>query len=203
MASVSFDLSGLEQLQRMRDALSPQALDKATASALAYAAKSVPAAAGKAVAARYNLGSRRVQQDVSKPSYVASLAQASITFARRQPPTAAAYGAKPAKDGVRFRVYRGGPNVTVRGAFFQTVRGGQRLPVVADAAKVYRADLLSGRLKPRRGLSVLHGPSVGSAALRKGKHAEQIQAEIRDRLLVQFGRGLERAMAARARGYGR
>jgi len=202
MASVSFDLSGLEQLQRMRDALSPQALDKATASALAYAAKSVPAAAGKAVSSRYNLGSRRVQQDVSRP-YLAGLAEARITFARRQPPTAAAYGARPSKDGVRFRVYRGGPNVTVRGAFFQTVRGGQRLPVVADAAKVYRADLNSGRLKPRRGLSVLHGPSVGSVALRKGKHAEQIQAEIRDRLLEQFGRGLERAMGARARGYGR
>jgi hypothetical protein len=199
MANLSIDLTGLEQLQQMRQALEPKALDKAMRSALAYAAKAVPPAAGKAIASRYSIGSRRAQEDISRP-YLTGLAEARISFSRRKPPTAMQYRVKATKTGVRYRLYKGA-DVEVPGGFFQTVRG-RRMAVVSKPGSVYRQDLQTGRLKPRRGIDVIHGPSIGSIVLGKGRYSEPIQQEIGDRLLFQFGKGLERAMKARSRGFG-
>ena len=200
MANVSFSLEGIDQLRRMQQALAPEALDKAVKQAMAYASKSVKPAAGKAIAERYSIGSKRAQEDIGNP-YMSGLAEARISFGRRRPPTAMQFKPRQLKpSGISYKLYKGN-SVEVAGGFFQSIRG-RRMAVYAKPGSTYKADLSSGRLKPRRGLDVIHGPSVGSIVLRKGKHADEIQAAMRARLLEQFGKGLDRAMRARSRGHG-
>jgi hypothetical protein len=94
MVSIRFEITGLDQLARMREALSPQMLAKATRAGVAHAAKGVAPKVGQSLSQRYGIGSRRVQQDLRAARLAPDGLSATVAFSRR-PPLLTQYGAKP------------------------------------------------------------------------------------------------------------
>jgi hypothetical protein len=61
---VRVEITGLDQLARMREALGPELLKRATRAGVAAAAKSVAPKVAQSISQRYGLPSRRVRADV-------------------------------------------------------------------------------------------------------------------------------------------
>ena len=74
-------VEGISQLEKMRAFLDPKLFQKATRSGILAAAKSANKQAGKSISQRYNIGSRRIKQDVSLFTGLASRGEATLTFA--------------------------------------------------------------------------------------------------------------------------
>ena len=200
---LSLTVTGLDDLRRLQAAIDPKRLQKATASAVRYASRSVPPQAGRSIASRYTIASRRARADVAGPFLRGSGdgLQAELRFSRR-PPTAAQFGARMKGPNLSYRLYRGAAPVVVRNGFLGIARGRQ-LPLRPKAGSVYLKDVQAGRRRPRVGLDVVHAPSLGSLALSpRARFGDEIRAELRETIARQFARGFERAMGAAARGYG-
>jgi len=200
---LSLTVTGLDDLRRLQAAIDPKRLQKATAAAVRYAARSVPPQAGRSIASRYAIGSRRARADVSGPYLRGSGddLMAELRFSRR-PPTAAQFGAREKGPDLHYKLYRGAAPVVVRHGFTGIARGRQ-LPLRPKPGSVYLKDVEAGRRRPRVGLDVVHAPSIGSLALSpRARFGNEIRAELQQTIARQFVTGFERAMAAAARGYG-
>lgn len=206
MASVRFEISGLDQLHKMAEALDPRTLTRAQRAGIAAAGRAVPATAARGIAQTYGIGSRRARADIRRPRVEADGTAVSIGFARR-PPTLTQYGARPgtratgqpglgrgrgwgtpAKPGkpVTALVLRADGRRPVAGAFQITGKAGNRLTVRR------RAD---GRLQS------LYGPSVGSILAGRSAAGPQLRADTEAAAAAAFLKAFERTLDSAARGY--
>lgn len=199
MALISLKIEGLSSLQKMQEFLSPDTFEKAKAAGIRYAAKATPPAVAKSVSSRYNLKSSRIKQDTSGP-FVRN-DEATLLFSRK-PPTLLQYGFLPGKRGGpqpglgQGRGW-GKPSPAGRAASAKVLRAGTRI--------TYPNTFLAKGLpftRTSRGLSVEHGPSVGSLFLGRSQFGEAIRYEVQERINEQFIKGMQRALDSAARGYG-
>lgn len=195
---VNITLDGLASLNAMRALVDPRSLDRAMRAGLSYAQKATPPAAGKAISFRYSLASARVKADVKGLAIRGD--EALVRFGRR-PPTVMQFRPRQNASGVAYRLYKGA-TVQVPHAFIGAARGRQMV-LMPDRSKPYRADLRTGRRRPRAALRFVHGPSVGSIALGRSKYGDEIQREMGARINEQFAKGVQRELDRQARGFGR
>ncbi len=71
MASLSFSVTGVQDLKRLQAFLDPKLYDKARRGGISYASKAVPTAVSKGISSNYNIGSTRVKQDIRAPRKIA------------------------------------------------------------------------------------------------------------------------------------
>ncbi len=201
-----FSRSGFEleldttDLERIKGLVTRKQYETVARAGLTYAAKATPPAVARQIGSRYNLPSRRTKADTRGP-YVTGTGdnlQAELYFARR-PPTAMQFG-KPRQTsaGLSVALFKG-EKTTIRGGFLVTTRRGQRLPVKPDRSKTYKGD--AGRAKPRSGLSVIYGPSVGSVYRGQSRYGDQIRGEVDARISEMFTKGVNRRFEAMMRGF--
>lgn len=191
---VSVDIQGLAEIQRL---LNPATFQKAVAAGITYAARSTPASVAKEVSSFYNIPSRRVKQDTRGPFLRGSGGDRSAElFFSRRPPTAMRYGARQTPSGLSMQIMRGGGRTTVPGGFIR--RG---LPFRSAPGTVYRADV-DVRRRPRPGLRVIYGPSIGAVFVGNSAHGEEIRRVVGERINEQFMKGVERSLSAAVRGFG-
>jgi len=205
MASISMSITGLEQLQKMQDALSPKALAKAQRSAITYAAKAVAPAVAKGIGADYNIKASRIKKDISGVSISSDGLTATIKFSRR-PPTLAQFGVKPGKRSPQAGLGRGL-------GWAKPKRAGKPLTALvirADGRKPKAGAFLAvgnngNQLVLRRGsngkLHGVYGPSIGSIFLGNSRIGSKLRAEVAQRIQEQYVKGFERVLSASARGY--
>jgi hypothetical protein len=204
-------VEGISQLEKMRAFLDPKLFHKATRAGILAAATSANKQAGKSISQRYNIGSRRIKQDVSLFTGYASRGEATLTFAARAP-TLSQFGFRPGTRatglpglgrgrgwGPATKKGRPGRASILRGqrqdyptTFMAMGRGGVMLP--------FR---VGNKRKPdgKRRLQVVYGPSV-ARMFDKGEHSQLIQTEINIEINRSFIAGYKRALDSAARGYG-
>ena len=208
MASVRLEITGLDELRKMAEALGPQMLAKATRAGVRHAAAGVAPKVGKSISESYGIPSRRVRQDVRAVRIAPDGMSATVGFSRR-PPTLTQYGArpgrpatgqpglgrglgwgKPAKPGkpLSALVLRADGRQPVAGAFLATGRSGNRLV-----------------LRRGRGgkLEALYGPSVGSIFAGGSQIGPTLRAETETLIRARFIAGFQRVLDSAARGYGK
>ena len=204
---LTLDLQGIPELNRARLLLSSQQLDKATKSALAFAAAAVPPAVAKGIGQAYAIKAARIKADISRVTLTPDGETASIRFSRR-PPTLAQFSPRPGTRGTGRRglgrgrgwtaparpgrpvsaiVLRSKGRQPYRGAFMATGASGNSLVLKRTA---------SGRLK------ALYGPSIGSIFAGRSQAGEQLRADAIARVRERFAKGLERSIGRTLRGYG-
>lgn len=208
MATVRFEITGLDQLARMREVLSPQMLAKATRAGVAHAAKGVAPKVGQSLAQRYGIGSRRVQQDLRAARLAPDGLSATVAFSRR-PPLLTQYGAKP---GTRAS---GQPGLGRGRGWGRPVKPGKPLSALVLRSKgrqpIPGAFMVTGnngnRLTARRGrggkLEALYGPSVGSIFAGQSQIGPALRAETETMIRARFIAGFQRVLDSAARGYGK
>jgi hypothetical protein len=208
MASVRFEITGLDQLARMREALSPQMLAKATRAGVTAAAKAVPGTVAKGVSERYGLPSRRVRQDLRAARVAPDGQSATVAFSRR-PPTLAQFGARPGRPasgqpGLGRGLGWGKPTKPGRPLSALVVRADGRQPVAGAFLATGRS---GNRLVLRRGrggkLEALYGPSVGSIFAGASTGGPALRAETETVIRARFIAAFQRTLDSAARGYGR
>ena len=207
---ISVRIEGLEQLRKMLEFTDPKLLAKAQKGGIAYAAKAVPTAAAKSIAARYNLKSARIKQDVRGPFITAD--GATLLFSRRAP-TITQFGFKPgSRGGTQPGLGRGmgwgKPNPAGRPGSAALLKGQrQNYPTVfmAPGRNGIQLPFRQGKGRTasgRRRLVVEYGPSVGSIFDGQSAHGRLIRFEIESRINEQFIAGFPRVLDSAARGYG-
>ena len=207
MANVSFTVTGVEGLERLRSFLDPKLYDKATKGGISYASKAVPPAVAKGISSGYNITSSRVKQDISKVRFVDGGQTALIGFSRR-PPTLAQFKpnpgtrqpqpglgrgkgwGKPAKPGkpLTATIIKGKGRQIIPGAFMATGASANRLVL-------RRTD--NGQLKG------VYGPSTGSIFLGNSAIGPNLRADVQARINEQFIKGYQRVIDSAARGFGK
>jgi hypothetical protein len=196
-----FDLQlDTSDLERIKGLVSRKQYETVVRAGLTYAAKATPPSVAKQVSSRYTITSRRVKDDTRGP-YIRGTGddlQAELYFARR-PPTAMQFG-RPRQSGSGLSVgFFKGEKTTVRGGFLKTTRRWQTLPFRPDRSKTYKGD--AGRAKPRSGLSVIYGPSVGSVYRGQSRYGDQIRGDVGARISEMFTKGVNRRFEAMMRGF--
>lgn len=189
-------ITGAQDLLKMQHFLDSKLLEKATRGGIKYATSAAKVAIAKEVTARYSLKSARVKQDVGAPRFSGDGTSATITVSRK-PITALSYGARAVSDGVSLAIFRG-PRSIDRTAFMQTT-GGRLMPFRATSKRRYRGD--SDRNKPRRGLDLVVGPSIGSIFAGDSRFGPELRAKVQIRINEQFIKGMQRVLDSAARGY--
>ena len=91
MAGTTFQLTGLDQIQRMGQFLDPKNFQKAQRAGVTRASQRVRSQAPKEIGQRYAIRSARIKDDISKASIAPDGGSATIRFARRKPPTLLQY----------------------------------------------------------------------------------------------------------------
>ena len=207
MASVRLEITGLDQLAKIRQALGPELLAKATRAGVRHAAAGVAPKVAKSISESYGLPSRRVRQDVRAVRIASDGLSATVAFSG-QPPTLTQYGAKPGTRGRQPGLGRGL-------GWGKPVKPGRPLSVLVDRTQgrqpipgAFVATVGSGnRLVLRRGrggtLEALHGPSVGSIFAGGSKIGPVLRAETELLIQARFIAGFQRVLDSAARGYGR
>ena len=209
MASLSFSITGLDQINRLAAAFSPKTIARAQRAGITAASRAVPSAAAQGIASRYGLSSRRARADIRRPSFSDAGQAVTVPFSRR-PPTLTQYGARPgtratgqrglgrglgwsrpAKPGkpVTSLVMRSRGRQPVANAFLATGRAGNQLVLRRSTARPGK-------------LNAIYGPSIGSIFLGKSAIATELQADVQTRINEQFIKGFERVLSSAARGYG-
>jgi hypothetical protein len=207
MSLVRFEITGLDQLAKMAEAIGPQMLAKATRAGVAHAAKGVAPKVGKSIAERYGIPSRRVREDVRAVRIASDGQSATVAFSRR-PPTLTQYGARPGTRGRQPGLGRGL-------GWGKPVKPGRPLSALIDRSAgrqpIPGAFMVNGnsgnRLTMRRGrggkLVSLYGPSVGSIFAGGSKIGPALRAETETMIRARFIAGFQRVLDSAARGYGR
>jgi hypothetical protein len=191
-------ITGAQDLLKMQDFLNPKTLAKAQRGGISYAAKAAKVAVAKEVTARYALKSARVKQDVGIPRFAPDGTSATIAISRK-PITGLSYGARAVSSGVSLAIFRGQRSIEPT-AFMQST-GGRLMPFRATSKRRYRGD--SGRPKPRRGLDLVVGPSIGAIFAGDSRFGPELRAKVQTRINEQFIKGMQRVIDSAARGYGR
>lgn len=187
---LDLQLSGVNELLKLKAVTDPKLYEKALRGGLSYAAKSVPPAAAKTIRERYNISSSRIKQDIKGPFFSGDTA--SLIFSRK-PPSAIQYGGKDAM--------KPGRGLTMM------IERGQRKPVARGF--IVRSGSLAGKPfkrvsdQPKAKLKFVSGPSIGSIVLRNSAHGQLIRTELQLRMNEQFIKGIQRVLDSAARGYGR
>ena len=206
MASVRFTITGLDQLQRMAEALSPRTLARAQRAGIAAAGRAVPAAAGRGIAASYGIGSRRARSDIRRPRVEADGSAVTVGFSRR-PPTLTQYGARPGtratgQPGLGRGMGWGKPGRPGRALSALVLRADGRRPV-AGAFQITGKG--GNRLTVRRGrdgrLQSLYGPSVGSIFAGRSDAGPQLRSDAETAARAAFLKAFQRTLDSAARGY--
>lgn len=208
MSLVRLEITGLDQLAKMREALGPELLKRATRAGVAAAAKSVPPKVAQSISQRYGLPSRRVRADVRAVRIAPDGESATVAFSRR-PPTLTQYGAKPGtratgQPGLGRGLGWGKPTKPGRplSALIDRSAGRQPIPgaFLATGASGNRVVLRRGRGGK---LEALHGPSVGSIFAGQSKIGPVLRAEAETLIRARFIAAFQRVLDSAARGYGR
>jgi hypothetical protein len=207
VASVRLEISGLDQLAKLTEAIGPAMLKRATRAGVAAAAKSVAPKVAQSISQRYGLPSRRVRQDVRAVRIAPDGQSATVAFSRR-PPTLAQFSAKPGTRGRQPGLGRGL-------GWGKPTKPGRPLSALVDRYEgrqpVPGAFLATGRsgnrLVMRRGrggkLEALHGPSVGSIFAGQSRIGPALRSEVETAIRARFIAGFQRVLDSAARGYGR
>ena len=205
MPSATMQVMGLDSIQRLQAFLTPTIFQKAQKAGLAYAAKAVPPAVAKGISASYTLSSARIKKDISGVRFAGDGTEAFIAFSRR-PPTLTQFKPNLGKRGKQPGLGRGlgwGPSKPKSKPITAAIIKGQRKPFPGAFAL---AGLQGNQLivRPNRygTLSSIYGPSVGSIFLGQSTIGDQLRASVQARIIEQYDKGFERAMAAAARGFG-
>jgi hypothetical protein len=204
---VRIEITGLDQLAKMREALGPELLKRATRAGVAAAAKSVAPKVAQSISQRYGLPSRRVRADVRAVRIAADGQSAAVAFSGR-PPTLTQYGAKPGTRGRQPGLGRGlgwgKPVKPGRPLSALVLRADGRQPVPGAFLATGRS---GNRVVLRRGrggkLEALHGPSVGSIFAGQSRIGPVLRAETEILIRQRFIAGFQRVLDSAARGYGR
>jgi len=208
MASVRFEITGLDQLAKMAEAISPRTLARAQRAGVTAAAKAVPGTVAKGISERYGIPSRRVRQDVRAVRIAPDGMSATVGFSRR-PPTLTQYGARPGRrasgqPGLGRGLGWGKPTKPGRPLSALVVRADGRQPVAGAFLATGRS---GNRLVLRRGrggkLEALYGPSVGSIFAGGSKIGPVLRAETELLIRERFISGFQRVLDSAARGYGK
>ena len=208
MATVRLEITGLDELAKMAEALSPQLLAKATRAGVTAAAKAVPGTVAKGISERYGIPSRRVRQDVRAVRVAPDGQSATVAFSRR-PPTLTQYGARPGRPasgqpGLGRGLGWGKPAKPGRPLSALVVRADGRQPVAGAFLATGRS---GNRLVLRRGrggkLEALYGPSVGSIFAGASTGGPALRAETELLISQRFIAGFQRVLDSAARGYGK
>jgi len=205
MASVSFQVTGLDQLQRMQAFLAPETFLKAQRGGISYALKAVSPAVAKGIGAAYNLKAARIKQDILSAKIDPGGLSATVRFSRR-PPTLAAFNPKPGKRGHQPGLGRGmgwgkakpkGKPLTAL-----VVKGqGRRAYPGAFLATGASGNQLVMRRGPAGQLLAMHGPSIGSIFLGRSSIGPQLRMDVKARINEQFIKGFQRVLDSAARGF--
>jgi len=205
MAPVSFQVTGLDQLQRMQAFLAPETFLKAQRGGISYALKAVSPAVAKGIGAAYNLKAARIKQDILSAKIDPGGLSATVRFSRR-PPTLAAFNPKPGKRGHQPGLGRGmgwgrakpkGKPLTAL-----VVKGqGRRAYPGAFLATGASGNQLVMRRGPAGQLLAMHGPSIGSIFLGRSSIGPQLRADVQARINEQFIKGFQRVLDSAARGF--
>lgn len=179
---ISARIIGDTELAQTLARLSSHDIPKAIKYGVRIAARGGKAAIGKQVSARYAMGSRRVQQDVSNPTFTEGGLTA-ILRTSRKPPTAMQFKARETAKGLAFNQIKGERTVIKSG-------------FIAKGLPFRRVG------KARMPLSVIHGPSL-HAIYTGGRFAGQIQSATEDRIAEQLVKGILQKLGKLGAGYGR
>jgi len=205
MATVRFEITGLDQLAKMAEAISPRTLARAQRAGVTAAAKAVPGTVAKGISERYGIPSRRVRQDVRAVRIAPDGMSATVGFSRR-PPTLTQYGARRAsgQPGLGRGLGWGKPTKPGRPLSALVVRADGRQPVAGAFLATGRS---GNRLVLRRGrggkLEALYGPSVGSIFAGASTGGPALRAETETAIRARFIAAFQRTLDSAARGYGR
>jgi hypothetical protein len=189
-------IEGAKDLLKLQHFLDPKLLEKATRGGIKYATSAAKVAIAKEVTARYSLKSARVKQDVGPPRFSGDGTSATIAVSRT-PITGLSYGARAVSSGVSLAIFRGQRSIDPT-AFMQTT-GGRLMPFRATSKRRYRGD--SDRSKPRRGLDLVVGPSIGSIFAGDSRFGPELREKVQTRINEQFIKGMQRVLDSAARGY--
>ena len=184
---IRFDVEseGLDLLLQFTD---PALHRRAIKAGLKNAARGVRTLAGKEIGARYNLKSARIKDDIKGPRFRAGDTEVEFGFSLKPPTLSPSYGYRDTGKGLRGKVFRSGSTQRV-------ARGFQMVGEKGSATALgWRRVNARGRLP----IEVLHGPSVGSIALGKGRFSDDLQQAMGDRAMEQFTKGVENALARAA-----
>ena len=208
MASVRVQISGLDQLAKMAEAIGPEMLKRATRAGVAAAAKSVAPKVAQSISQRYGLPSRRVRQDVRAVRIAPDGQSATVAFSRR-PPTLTQFSVRPGRRA------SGQPGLGRGLGWGKPTKPGRPLSALIDRSAgrqpVPGAFVVNGnngnRLTMRRGrggkLEALYGPSVGSIFAGQSRIGPALRAETETLIRERFISGFQRVLDSAARGYGR
>jgi len=204
---VRLEITGLDQLAKIRQALGPELLAKASRAGVRHAAAGVAPKVAKSISERYGIPSRRVRQDVRAVRIAPDGQSATVAFSRR-PPLLTQYGAKPGTRGRQPGLGRGL-------GWGKPVKPGRPLSALIDRSAgrqpIPGAFIVTGnsgnRLTVRRGrggkLVSLYGPSVGSIFAGGSKIGPVLRVETEAMVRARFIAGFQRVLDSAARGYGK
>jgi len=208
MASVRVQISGLDQLAKMAEAIGPEMLKRATRAGVAAAAKSVAPKVAQSISQRYGLPSRRVRQDVRAVRIAPDGQSATVAFSRR-PPTLTQFSVRPGRRA------SGQPGLGRGLGWGKPTKPGRPLSALIDRSAgrqpVPGAFVVNGnngnRLTMRRGrggkLEALYGPSVGSIFAGQSRIGPALRSEVETAIRARFIAAFQRVLDSAARGYGR
>jgi hypothetical protein len=208
MASVRFEISGLDQLAKMAEAIGPEMVKRATRAGVRHAAAGVAPKVSQSIAQRYGIPSRRVRQDVRAVRIAPDGQSATVAFSRR-PPTLTQFSVRPGRRA------SGQPGLGRGLGWGKPTKPGRPLSALVDRSAgrqpVPGAFVVNGnngnRLTMRRGrggkLEALYGPSVGSIFAGRSRIGPALRAETETLIRERFISGFQRVLDSAARGYGR
>ena len=208
MSLIRLEITGLDQLAKIRQTLGPELLAKATRAGVRHAAAGVAPKVGKSIAESYGIPSRRVRQDVRGVRIAPDGMSATVGFSRR-PPTLTQYGAKPGtrstgQPGLGRGLGWGKPTKPGKPLSALVLRADGRQPVAGAFLATGRS---GNRLVLRRGrggkLEALYGPSVGSIFAGGSKIGPVLRAETELLISQRFIAAFQRTLDSAARGYGK
>ena len=206
MATVSFQLQGLDQLQKMQAFIQPASFAKAQRAGIAKASSTVKTQVAKGITQSYGIKSLRIKDAIGKALISPDGGSATIQFSRRAP-TLVQYGAKPGTRPTRPGLGRGmgwgAPTKPGRPLTAMVLRSEGRKPI----AGAFMATGANGnQLVLRRGrggkLNAVYGPSVGSIFLGKSRIASSLQQSVSARIEQEFMKGFEKKIRDISKGYG-
>jgi hypothetical protein len=178
---VDLQAEGLSKLLAFTD---PKTFIRAKAAGLRYAVKSIPPAVAKNLRQYYSIPAGRIKDDVRRPIVTDDFID--IRFSRR-PPTWRAYGAKQARGGVSYQIFKGQRRISSN-VFFLPIGASPGLPV--------------RRMGPgRSNLRTMYGPSIGSIFAGRSRYGQQIRQEVVKRTMDQHVIGVQRELARLSRGF--
>lgn len=187
MASVQLDLDATG-IDRMIQVFNPQRVEKTLRGALKYAGAAARTASGKEIGARYGIASARIKSDIGPVRVTPN--EATISFARKRPPTLRAFSGRPlARGGISAAIFRG-ERWSTKTAFF--------LPVAsAPAPGIPFIRTGTGR----KDIRPMYGPSIGSIFARDSRFGNDIRSAVGQRMSEAFTKGVDRELARQARGF--